>query len=72
MSFQNTTAVTTGLSYFQKMKAAVCKTYFPKSKPEEIVYRNHMKFDIDAFQGALKLKLQSSITTRLLKVYFLV
>ena len=59
MSFQNTTTVATGLSDFHKMIVTVCKTSFPKSKPKEIVYRNYMKFDIDAFQGELKLKLQS-------------
>ena len=37
----------------------VCKTSFPKSTAKEIIYRNYMKFDIDAFQGELILKLQS-------------
>ena len=41
------------------MTVAVCKTSFPKSKPKEIVYKNYMKFDIDLFQGELKLKRQS-------------
>ena len=59
MSFHNTTTVATGLSYFHKMIVTVCKTSFPKSKPKEIVYKNYLKFDIDTFQGKLKLKLQS-------------
>ena len=59
MSFQNTIAVAAGLSDFHKMIVTVCKNSFPKSKPKEIVYRNYKKFDIDAFQGELKLKLQS-------------
>ena len=58
MRFQNTTIVATGLSDFHKMIVTVRKTSFPKSKPKEIVYRNYMKFDIDAFQDELKLKLQ--------------
>ena len=57
ISFQKTTIVATGLSDFRKMILIVCKTSFPKSKPKEIVYRNYMKFDIDAFQVELKLKL---------------
>ena len=72
MNFQNTTTMATGLSDFHKMIVTVCKTSFPKSKPKEIFYRNYMKFDIDALQGELKLKLQSIDTTSLLKVYSLV
>ena len=73
MRFQNTTTVATGLSDFHKMIVTICKTSFPKSKPKEIVYRNHIKFDIDAFQGELKFKFQLiSITTNLSKVYSLV
>ena len=34
MSFQNTTAVVTGLSDFHKMIVTVCKNSFPKSKPK--------------------------------------
>ena len=59
MSFQNTTAVATGLSDFHKMIVTVCKNSFPKSKPKEIIYRNYKNFDTDAFQCELKLKLQS-------------
>ena len=50
MSFKNTTTAT-GLPDFHKMIVTVCKISFPKSKPKEIVYRNYMKFDIDAYQG---------------------
>ena len=49
MSFQNITTVATGLSDFHKMTVTVCKTLFPKYQRKEIVYRNYMKFDIDAF-----------------------
>ena len=59
MSFQNTTAVATGLSDFHKMIVTVCKNSFPKSKSKEIIYRNYKNFDKDAFQCELKVKLQS-------------
>ena len=41
------------------MIVTVCKFFFPKSQTKEIVYRNYKKCDVDAFQGELKLKLQS-------------
>ena len=37
LSFQNTTAVTTGLSDFHKMAVTVMKTTYPKAKPK-IIY----------------------------------
>lgn len=49
-SFLGSSVIQTGLSDFHKMTVTVCKTSFPKSKPKEIIYRNYMKFDIDAFQ----------------------
>ena len=55
--FQNTITVAIGLSDFHKMIVTVCKVSFPKSRPKEIGYKNCMKFDIDAFQGELKLTL---------------
>ena len=39
MSFQNTTAVSTGLSDFHKMIVTVMKTTFPKAKPKIVFYR---------------------------------
>ena len=44
-SFQKTTAVASGLSYFHKM--AVCKTSCQKSKPKEILCGNYKNFDIN-------------------------
>ena len=70
MSFQNTTTLESGLSDFHKMIVTVCKTSFQKPKPKEIVYRNYKKFDRDISKDELKLKLES-ITTNLLKMYFL-
>ena len=39
MVFQNTTTVSYGLSYFQKLVLAVLKTNITKSKPQKISYR---------------------------------
>ena len=39
MSFQNTTAVATGLSDFHKMIVTACKIFSSKSKFKEIVIR---------------------------------
>ena len=57
--FQNTITVAIGLSDYHKMIVTVSKITFPKSRPKEIVFKNCMKFDIDAFQGELKLPLIS-------------
>ena len=59
MIFQNTRTVATGLSNFHKMIVTVYKTFFPKSKPKEIVYKSYLKFVTDAFQVELNLKLQT-------------
>ena len=55
-SFQNTTTVVNSLSDAHKMIVTVCKNYFQKSKPKEIVYRNYKNFDINTFKKHLEVK----------------
>ena len=50
-SFQNTCAISTGLSDVHKMSLTVMKTKYEKSKPKEIVYRNYKKIDNHAFRS---------------------
>ena len=40
------------------MIVTVCKAFFQKPKPKEILYRNHKNFDISTFKNVLRLKLQ--------------
>ena len=61
-SFQNTTAVETGLSDFHKMSITVLKTTFPKVQPKIIHYRDYRKFNTHTFRGELKAQL-SDIST---------
>ena len=42
--FQNTTAISTGLSDFHKMVLTILKTKFENFKPKEIIYRNYKFF----------------------------
>ena len=56
MSFQNTAA---NIYKNNIMIVTGCKNSSPESKPKEIVCWNYMIFDIDVFQGELKLKVQS-------------
>ena len=42
------------------MIVTVLKATFQKSKPKEILYRNHKNFDISTFKNILRIKLQSS------------
>ena len=44
-SFQNTSAITTGLSDFHKMVITVLKTIFTKSKPNVVTYRDFKLFN---------------------------
>ena len=53
-SFQNTSAITTGLSDSHKMVVIVLKTTFLKSKPRVITYRDYRSFDLDTFKADLK------------------
>ena len=57
-SFQNTTTMVNDLDV-HKMIVTVCKNYFQKSKPKEIVHRNNKNFDINTFKFILRLKLQT-------------
>ena len=52
-SFQNTTAVSTGLSDFHKIIITVLKFTFPKAEPTVIVYRDYSKFAKDDFNTKL-------------------
>ena len=58
-SFQNTLALTTGLSDFHKMTMSVLKTEFVKADPIQINYRDYKKFNACAFKQDLKWKLTS-------------
>ena len=42
-SFQKSTEVASGLCDFHKTIVAICKTYFQKYKPKEILYRNVLR-----------------------------
>ena len=53
-SFQNTTAVETGLSDFHKMSITVLKTTFPKAQPKVLHYRDYRNFNTHTFRGELK------------------
>ena len=44
-SFQNTYAITAGLSDFHKMVISVMKMSFQNNSPKEFVYRDNKKFD---------------------------
>ena len=44
-NFQNTKAISTGLSDFNKMVVSVLKHNFHRSAPKELVYRNYTNFD---------------------------
>ena len=58
-SFQNTTAISTGLSDFHKMTITVLKTSFTKAKPKEIFYRDYKTFNDEHFKTELKNALSS-------------
>ena len=44
-NFQNTKAISTGLSDFHKMVVSVLKHTFHRSVPKELVYRDYKNFD---------------------------
>ena len=60
-SFQNTTAITTGLSDFHKMVVTVLKTTFPKAKPKIIYYRDYKKFNLQEFRKELRNELKKTV-----------
>ena len=49
-SYQNSSAIETGLSDFHKMTVTVLKTYFKKQEPKFIAYRNFNNFSNDVFR----------------------
>lgn len=53
-SFQNTTAIASGLSDFHKMVLTVFKTKFEKQKPKIIYYRSYKNFNEDQFKSDLR------------------
>ena len=59
-SFQNTSAVSTGLSDFHKMTVTVLKNTFPKAEPKEIIYRNYKRFSSERFKEELRNTLQNA------------
>ena len=58
--FQNTTAISTGLSDFHKMIVTVMKNTIPKSEPKIIQYRDYKTFDENNFREELKEKLNGN------------
>ena len=59
-SFQNTMAISTGLSDFHKMILTVCKCTFVKAAPKVIRYRDYKKFNEEHFRTELKNSLRST------------
>ena len=60
-SFQNTTAICTGLSDFHKMIITVMKNEIPKDMPKIVQYRDYKKFVKKDFHIELKEKLQCGV-----------
>ena len=60
-SFQNTKAISTGLSDFQKLVITVLKQTFQRSSPKELVYRDYKNFDRLTFKRELEEKLNQQI-----------
>ena len=62
MSFQNTIAVSNGLSDFHKMVITVMKMSFKKHSPIERHYRDYKYFDRTKFKNNLNEKLSEGIS----------
>ena len=60
-NFQNTKAISTGLSDFHKMVISVLKHTFHRSAPKELVYRDYKNFDRVIFKRELEDKLNQQI-----------
>ena len=60
-SFQNTKAISTGLSDFYKMVITVLKQTFQRSSPKELVYRDYRNLDWVTFKRELEEKLNQQI-----------
>ena len=58
-SFQNTCIVETGLSDFHKMMLTVLKTFFKKSPPKFIFYRDYKNYSNEGFRKELDFILQN-------------
>ena len=70
-SFQNTLAVSTGLSDFHKMSITVLKTKFEKEKPREVYYRDYKRFNEVVFKNDLKTYLHMGISYEVFEDVFL-
>ena len=55
-SFQNSKAISTGLSDFHRMVITVLKQTFQKSSPKKLVYRDYKNFDRLTFKRELEEK----------------
>ena len=62
MLFQNTTAISNGLSDFHEIVLTVIKMAFKKHSPTERRYRDYKYFDQTKFKKDLKEKLTANIT----------
>ena len=60
-NFQNTKAISTGLSDFHKMVVSVLKRSFHRSAPKEVVYRDYKILDRVIFKRELEDKLNQQI-----------
>ena len=60
-NFQNTKAISTGLSYFHKMVVIVLKHTFHRSVPKELAYRDYKNSDRVIFKRKLEDKLNQQI-----------
>ena len=70
-SFQNTIALSTGISDCHKMFVTVLKTTFVKGKPKEILYRSYKDFNNELFQEDLNRKIEDSIDYTKFNIGFL-
>ena len=70
-SFQNTSAISTGLSDFHKMVITVFKLKFGKQKPKIMHYRDYKNFNKDSFENELKLHSHSCTSYGMFEKVFL-
>ena len=61
LSFQNTKAISRGLSDFHKMVITVLKQTFQRSSPKELVYRDYKNFDRLTFKREVEEKRNQQI-----------
>jgi exonuclease III len=52
-SFEQSCVIETGLSDFHRLTLTVLKTFFQKSEPRKIIYRNYRNFNNDLFKSEL-------------------